>query len=619
MPETNSSLLKMNLQQTSSAQESELFAQLQKVTAGSAEANKILALFRILAVEFLKGMGAAHLRKAANQKWQTDRASMNGQVTAEEIVRPALQTWFDQAIAQNQDLRVWPDGKDPFQYLIIPTADQDETKSILLVKCSARIDSENLRASLNMLRMIATFHELWFSKQASEHQRKLFQATAAVIELVSEIEACDNIQHACHKITHQTKRYLNCLAVSAGVMQGNRFETVANSEVASFDRDSDIYTAYQHAWQEASIRDSMSVWPPLPGEARHGLIQHRKLVERLRVQAAISSPLKTEDGELIGVLTVVGDTQDLRSELSINFLECAGSRVASALEVLRRAQQGPLRRVYVSLGKKTRKRKLLIASAVTALLGAVMLVPVPYRIRCQCTSEAVFRRFVAAPFDGVIQSGHVRAGDIVKRSELLAEMNGREIRQELAGAVFEKHRADKQRDLYLAKADVAQSLLADLESKRLQATTDLLEHRQANLNILSPIDGVVLNGDLDQAEDMPVQVGQTLFEIGPLDPIKIELAIPADEISNVRRDMPVKIWLSGLGSRPIGGKIGNIFPDAEVQENANVYIAEVILQNQSHLLRPGMSGKASITADAHSLGWNLFHKPWEFVVSRLSW
>jgi hypothetical protein len=83
--------------------------------------------------------------------------------------------------------------------------------------------------------------------------------------------------------------------------------------------------------------------------------------------------------------------------------------------------------------------------------------------------------------------------------------------------------------------------------------------------------------------------------------------------------MPVKVWLSGLGSRAISGEIGAIFPEAEMRDGANVFIAEVVLRNENHLLRPGMSGKASIKADRHSLGWNLFHKPWEFVVSRLSW
>ena len=35
--------------------------------------------------------------------------------------------------------------------------------------------------------------------------------------------------------------------------------------------------------------------------------------------------------------------------------------------------------------------------------------------------------------------------------------------------------------------------------------------------------------------------------------------------------------------------------------------------------RPGMSGSARIDGPKRPLGWNLFHKPWEFLVSRLTW
>ena len=59
--------------------------------------------------------------------------------------------------------------------------------------------------------------------------------------------------------------------------------------------------------------------------------------------------------------------------------------------------------------------------------------------------------------------------------------------------------------------------------ERLQLTTRLLQDRSRNLIIKSPVDGLVISGDLKRAEGVRLTVGQTLFEVAPLDEM-----IPAD-------------------------------------------------------------------------------------------
>ena len=57
----------------------------------------------------------------------------------------------------------------------------------------------------------------------------------------------------------------------------------------------------------------------------------------------------------------------------------------------------------------------------------------------------------------------------------------------------------------------------------------------------------------------------------------------------------------------------------EVIDNENVFIAEVEIPNDKQLLRPGMEGRARISADRHPLGWNLFHKAWYAALAWLGW
>jgi biotin carboxyl carrier protein len=611
--------LQSSQQANTAARDGELIVRLQKILTDLSDANRALALFRILAIEYAGVLGAAHIRIAQMQQWSIERGNISGQITIDELKRPVVQALYTQVTTQNKQLRVRSGEHELSEVLLTPVVDEDDTRSVLLVKLRADSDARAQSRASTVLQLIAAFHELWFTKAGAVRQHQLFEASAAVIELVSVVEASKDTQHACFAIVQEVRRYLNCLAVCVGTVEGNRFVRLANSDLVNFNPQHESFPYFEKAWQETSIHNDVNIWPPQPGETRHGLIQHRKLVEHLRVEAALSVALHSDAGKLTGALTILGTEKEICDPATINFLRCISDPLGGTLELLHRAAQGPVRRFLALAAQKTTGKRVALALAGCALVGGLMLVPIPYRIRCNCQTDALQRRYVAAPFDGVIKQGFVRPGDIVHADQLLAEMQGREIRQELAAATFEKQRAEKKRDLFLADDHVAESLLADLESRQLNIKTDLLENRQENLQITAPMDGIVLDGDLDQAQDQPVQVGQTLFEISAIDPIKVRVAVPSDEVSNVRPHMNVRIWLSGLGSRSLTGHIDRVLPAAELVDDQHAFIAEIIIDNPDQLLRPGMRGTATITSDARSLGWNLFHKPWEYVVSRLNW
>ena len=76
------------------------------------------------------------------------------------------------------------------------------------------------------------------------------------------------------------------------------------------------------------------------------------------------------------------------------------------------------------------------------------------------------------------------------------------IRAELNQAM--QIRKGKMAELYSAG-----SKIAALESDRLRLKSDLLKYRRRNLEIRTPIDGVVVTGDLTQSEGMPLNRGDT--------------------------------------------------------------------------------------------------------------
>ena len=147
----------------------------------------------------------------------------------------------------------------------------------------------------------------------------------------------------------------------------------------------------------------------------------------------------------------------------------------------------------------------------------------------------------------------------------------------------------------------------------------LYEERLRNLEIRSPIAGLVVSGNLDKHVGSPVSRGQELFEIAPLDTMMAEIGIPGDRIADVSPGMPVRVQIEGVPDRAWEASLSALRPRAEVRDGANVFISETGLPNTAQLLKPGMRGVAHVDAGRKPLGWVLFHRPLEKLQIWLGW
>ena len=118
---------------------------------------------------------------------------------------------------------------------------------------------------------------------------------------------------------------------------------------------------------------------------------------------------------------------------------------------------------------------------------------------------------------------------------------------------------------------------------------------------------------------MPLEIGQTLFEIAPLDKMVVEIGIAEDDFSYIRPGMPATIRLDAFPLRRLHASIARVHPRAELRDNTNVFIAEVQLERPGVGLRPGMRGTARVEADRYPLGWNLFRRPLTAALAWLGW
>jgi hypothetical protein len=370
---------------------------------------------------------------------------------------------------------------------------------------------------------------------------------------------------------------------------------------------------------EAIVRGALTVWPPPEDSDRHALLAHRRLGTSTSSACVVSSPIRDGAGEIRGAWIFLGDDQLAGQAQKLNFMRAAEQPVGACLKVLGRAERGRVQRLIAGAVALPRRWPGRLALAACVLVAGLMMVPWPHKVKCGCELEPVTRRFVAAPFDGTLERSFVEPGDLVTRDQLLARIDGREIRWELAGIAADLNRAAKQRDGHLAEHEFGAVQVSQFEVERLKLRKELLEHRNTNLEIRSPIDGIVIVGDLKKAEGAPLETGQTLFEIAPLDGMIVEVGIPAEEISRVAPGLPVDLVLESFPGEHWNGELARIHPRSEVKEDEHVFIGEMELDNPGQMLRPGMQGRARVASRRRPLGWILFHKPWEKFVFWMGW
>ena len=194
----------------------------------------------------------------------------------------------------------------------------------------------------------------------------------------------------------------------------------------------------------------------------------------------------------------------------------------------------------------------------------VLCLPLPYNVSASCTLEPVLRRIVCAPYDGLLEESLVEAGTLVERDAMLARMDAREIRWELASVVAERHQALKDFDRNLSAGEITKAQLAQLDGQRLGKKVELLEAREENHELRAPVEGIVLKGSVERSSSAPVKLGQPLFEVAQLHPLRLEIEVPATDYLHVRPGQSVEITLDGISDRTVIGTVEKIRPRSEI-------------------------------------------------------
>lgn len=214
--------------------------------------------------------------------------------------------------------------------------------------------------------------------------------------------------------------------------------------------------------------------------------------------------------------------------------------------------------------------------------------------------EALAEADVVAKVDGEVRELHVEEGDMVRKNQILATLDGDRLRLELkeSQARLRKMQRDFQRNKELQD----KGLISEGDFEKIQYDMEALEasYNLASLEldytkIRAPIDGVVSERYLKLGNT--IKTGDPVFRVTSFDPLVAYMFVPEREFRQIGAGQPVQIDIDALPGAPIIAAVTRVSPIVDAA--TGTFKITIELSGSDQRIKPGMFGRMSIVYDKH--------------------
>ena len=474
-------------------------------------------------------------------------------------------------------------------------------------------------------------------------------------KFISAVHASLDPKETAYTIVNEARRLIECDRVSVARRLGNKYRIEAVSGSDNLDPRATtirelgrlataVATAGEAIWYTGSSEDM----PPQIEDALQSYVDdsHSKMVAVLPLVKPTDGTQPASEREkdrptVVGAL-IVENIEDNRVEASTRLrVDVVVQHSSSALVNAEEHHGLFLMPLWRALGRATwvlRARTLpkTIAALATAMVivMALILVPEDFDLRGTGKLQPELRRDVFAQVDGMVVSINVDHLERVTKNKQLAKLQNTEIDRELDALLGEQSKVAA--DLYTKKhLQLQRKGFTPQEKTHLQGEMDSLQEeldslhnqivlykrKQSQLDVLSPLDGIVVTWDLrDQLMRRPVKVGQKLMTVvDPKGKWELEIHMPESRMGHINRawnkatqektDLKAMFMLETDPGHSFVGQVVEIHGVADVYGEEGNTVKIRIAVNKSELpdLRPGTSVTAKIHCGRRSIGYVWLH------------
>jgi len=510
------------------------------------------------------------------------------------------------------------------QQLGLPIRLNGEALGVVGLDLEARPEPQ-MRAAMRELQWGSAWLEILLRRHA-DPQEGARQRLKLALDLVAALLEHEGLAGGGAALATELATRLGCDRVALGVLQAGRIKVRALSHSGQFSGRANLVRAIEAAMEEAVDQRETVVHPPLPGAAPQVTLAHGQLVRESEGGAA-ATLLLARGEHVAGALTLERPAGFAFDPASLELCEAVAAVAGPIVELKLAAERGLVAHGTESTRSLWRKLVgprhpgLKLAAACTALAALFFTFATgEFRVAAESAVEGEVQRVISAPINGFVKEALRRAGDTVKKGEVIGRFDDRDLKLERLKLAGQNTQYGQQVREAMAAHNRAQAGIVMAQVEQTQAQLALIDEQLARTEMLAPFDGVIVSGDLSQKLGAPVERGQALFEVAPLDSFRIALRVDERDFGHVTVGQRGELAVTAIPEQRFPFVVTRITAVNTPREGRNTFRVEARLDGEPGRLRPGMEGVGKIRIDERRLVWIWTHSLTEWVQLTLwSW
>jgi RND family efflux transporter MFP subunit len=498
----------------------------------------------------------------------------------------------------------------PDYLMAYPVRLDGQIRGVVGVQVAWRDDAQ-LQAAMRHLQWGAGWLEVLLRRYADPMEAARLRLNA-MLQLSAAFLAQHEFRDAATALVTDLASRLGCDRVVLASLERGALHIEAVSHASQFDRQANLLGATIGAMTEALDQREPVVFPAEADKETRPVVtlSHAELAQASGAGGIATFPLLSGERQ-VGVLTLER-AHGLRFDAaSVQLLEGMAAMLGPLLELKRKQARGlgahfveSARGFWARLVGPGHAGFKLAATLLGALALFLSFATGTYRVSADARVEGEVQRVITAPFQGYVRESTVRAGDAVRRGQVLARLDDRDLQVERTRLSAQREQLTQQYRDAMSRQERAQVRIASAQIAQAEAQLAMVEEQLARTEILAPFDGVVVSGDLTQSLGAPLERGQVMLEVAPLDAYRVVLQVDERDIAELKLGQKGSLALASMPGERYAFSVLKITPVSTAKEGRNLFRVEADLgTNAGSRLRPGMEGAAKIEVDERKLGW----------------
>ncbi len=507
---------------------------------------------------------------------------------------------------------------EPAFHVAYPVWIGNAVQGVAAFEIASRAQTQ-LQLAMRQLQWGVAWLQNWLLRQSTRPARAGKRMTT-VLELVGLTLEEPRFKSAATAVATELAARFECDRVSIGFLTRGQVKVRALSHSAQFAKRMNLIRSIGLAMAEAADQQ-VTLHYPEPHDSEDRVVKaHEQLARNHGDGMVCTVPFLDREDRAFGAITFERSTSEPFDEDTLELCESVAALLGPVLDDKRKNDRLLITKAGDSLWAQVKKLtgprhavRKLVAAIVLGLVLFFAFADGQHRVGGTTTLEGEVRRVVAAPYPGYVYEAPVRGGDIVEEGQVIASLDVRDMRLEYSRWSSEREQYAMEHRKAMAGGDRALMNVLDKKMRQAEAQIALLDEQIARATIRAPFDGLVVSGDLSQSLGAPVEAGQVLFEIAPLESYRVKVQVEERNIGRIRVGQQGELILTALPNERHTFTVTVVTPVAQAEEGANYFVVEGMLDGAAAHLRPGMEGFGKIAIEERKLIWIWTHELYDWL------